>query len=345
MERYLKDEPKIISYYQLPSNLNDPWDMFSKPLQDGGDGKSQKCIFSESNTDTEKSDDTDDEKSSSPPTTSIEDSSGEDHFSVCELDLANPGNLFYGIGDLKNRNRDNILNKLMSELSKSEIISPKSMIKSFKSASPSPSLRYASVNALQDKNSNHLLSLSQLKSANRSLQEFKSDLNDDKLENLKENGDARNQPDQITTATTTTSSLSSPSKSSKSSKFSSSSSSSTSSTSSSSSSPSLPVSLSVSITNIANSIINSSSANVTGTRSRAKFEINPDNSKRRIHKCQFNGCKKVYTKSSHLKAHQRTHTGKLLTCRGHCEVKMIMIVIIIIWALHFGQYHQLKSRV
>ncbi|XP_076351492.1 uncharacterized protein LOC143247382 isoform X2 [Tachypleus tridentatus] len=43
--------------------------------------------------------------------------------------------------------------------------------------------------------------------------------------------------------------------------------------------------------------------------SQCRIELVPDN-KRRIHRCQYSGCKKVYTKSSHLKAHQRTHTGE-----------------------------------
>ncbi|KAK9499419.1 hypothetical protein O3M35_002460 [Rhynocoris fuscipes] len=42
--------------------------------------------------------------------------------------------------------------------------------------------------------------------------------------------------------------------------------------------------------------------------SRLRIDHSPD-SRRKSHKCQHPGCEKGYTKSSHLKAHQRTHTG------------------------------------
>ncbi|EGI60840.1 Krueppel-like factor 5, partial [Acromyrmex echinatior] len=52
---------------------------------------------------------------------------------------------------------------------------------------------------------------------------------------------------------------------------------------------------------------------------------NPELEKRRVHHCDFIGCTKVYTKSSHLKAHQRIHTGTheaLVVCDSSLRAKL-----------------------
>ena len=62
------------------------------------------------------------------------------------------------------------------------------------------------------------------------------------------------------------------------------------------------------LSNVASSVLSSSNPNID----------NDSDNKKRTHRCSFPNCHKVYTKSSHLKAHQRTHTGKqihqLLSC-------------------------------
>uniref|UniRef100_G3P9D7 Krueppel-like factor 14 n=2 Tax=Gasterosteus aculeatus TaxID=69293 RepID=G3P9D7_GASAC len=55
------------------------------------------------------------------------------------------------------------------------------------------------------------------------------------------------------------------------------------------------------------STISEPSLKQRGKRSRGRIE---EDSPQKKHKCHYSGCEKVYGKSSHLKAHLRTHTGE-----------------------------------
>ena len=57
------------------------------------------------------------------------------------------------------------------------------------------------------------------------------------------------------------------------------------------------------------SAIGSTNGVTASVTAAANAAADAEDAKKRTHRCNFPDCNKVYTKSSHLKAHQRTHTG------------------------------------
>ena len=59
-----------------------------------------------------------------------------------------------------------------------------------------------------------------------------------------------------------------------------------------------------------NQMCSPSKQDITNNTTRIRSGSNPELETKRVHHCKFPTCRKSYTKSSHLKAHQRIHTGK-----------------------------------
>lgn len=74
-----------------------------------------------------------------------------------------------------------------------------------------------------------------------------------------------------------------------------------------------------------------------GKRWRARAE---QDSPQKKHKCHYPGCEKVYGKSSHLKAHLRTHTGQFPLQRVLCHFAAQIVP-----QLHKPIWDQIKTRI
>lgn len=289
MERYLKDEPRLRSMGQFST---DPWDMFSAPLLKQNDAG----LFIPDN----KSD-SDDEKSS-PPTLCGTDSCGEDRMSVSDLDI-NERNLdsaslssngssvisWDSISDAQTFAA--IVTTTIKHVTKSQQIQqlnkPRNRMKSLSS-------RKIIAKISESKSLSHHHHLRHHCHHDSTLTPPSSPEIVFNGNSLRRNGQHQIKSENATVPLTIVTT------------------------------DGLPLNDASFLRSSVDHVIAISASPKTGTttvnspsnsltcslnnKSRGRFEINPD-SKRRIHKCQFNGCKKVYTKSSHLKAHQRTHTG------------------------------------